>query len=105
MNTEEKRIAIAEACGWRQVKSEFTFKTWVLPDGGYGGIGIDCVPDYFNNHNAIHEAVNELSDDQKCRYVVLLGGCDRTRDFSWNLAFASAAQCAEALGLTLGLWK
>lgn len=131
MTPEAQRIAIAEVCGWidiRQVQ---------LPDGrGEGWIGrngshiFKDLPDYPNDLNAMHEAEEVLSMEQRrqnilnLRYVIFgswpsrldiewqlkqaeIGGVDAgmyDHGFCAVLLAATAAQRAEALLRTLDKW-
>lgn len=106
MTQEEKRLKIAEACGWTHIEAE----TWTQgkPGGIYGYKPIrpkfdPCrrfhIPDYFGDLNACHEMEKQLTDDQWDKYCDRLGGSLR------HCASATAAQRAEAFGLTLNLWE
>ena len=106
MNTEQQRIAIAEACGWQFIPEYYHGKdqppefTTVTPDGrhlcGY-------YPDYLNDLNAMHEAEKILSPTSEIEWHNQLQnvcGC------SWRVMIrATAAQRAEAFLRTLNLWK
>ena len=105
MKPEEQRIAIAEACGWI-----------TLTNGTDGfaprdrKINILCdiydpLPDYLNDLNAMHEAVETLRGKDGPQWFdfqrILMIECG-----SWmNCIQASAAQRAEAFLKTLNLWK
>jgi len=108
MTPEQKRIAIAEACGW------------VIMRDDYGTVGSNdgthwhspcCFPDYAADLNAIHAAEKVLTDKQLDSYPFILNhivdrdtACRHKRIdcFSYH---ATAAQRAEAFGITLGLWR
>jgi hypothetical protein len=62
MTDSGKRIAIAEACGWK-----FSSGTWWKPDGRYssGWEGHEELLDYINDLNAMHEAEKTLNHEQK----------------------------------------
>ena len=95
MSTNQKRIAIAEACGWTCVDGSLTGRS---PGNG----PIERIPDYFADLNAMHEAEKRLTNEEKTDYIRLLNN----GDFSFRrLAFAPADQRAEAFGLTLNLWN
>jgi hypothetical protein len=92
MNDEEKRIAIAEACGWKKCEGE----------NGLSPYGIYTVlPDYLNDLNAMHKAEKMLSSIQQTNYISLLAGitCDVEME---GVTFATAAQRAEAFLKTIG---
>lgn len=116
MNPEKQRIAIAEACGWSDVR-----KQWI----GYGGgdyedlLGV-CpqsgdtvlVPDYLNDLNAMHEAEKVLNADQlnalDYNLDVIMDRVPRRFDrMSWHAhkQTATAAQRAEAFLRTIGKWE
>jgi hypothetical protein len=110
MNTEEQRIAIAEACGFTDVK-----KIWVYrSDTGNDGYNVltgnhECssnridIPDYLNDLNAMHEAEKHLGDPTL--YDEYSDNLRRAMDgvgWTWH---ATAAQRAEAFLKTLNLWK
>ena len=119
MNIDQKRIKIAEACGWRQIDNadgdlaeHHLTRTWTQWLGPKDQEDIDP-PDYFNDLNACHEMEKGLSvqydgtqDGCRCyRYIRTLhevcGGVPNC--FSHHCA--TSTQRAEAFGLTLGLWK
>lgn len=115
MTTEQKRIKIAEACGWREEHREqmrYLRGQWTSPEGDYKPI-----PDYFNDLNACHEMEKVLTRgqwyDYGWRLSEMIHGNDEDRFNDMDnlgyrfgeIAHATAAQRAEAFGLTLGLWK
>lgn len=61
----------------------------------------DHAPDYFNDLNAVHEAEKVLVDRQQEYYYAELA---KQKSF-YEWVSATAAQRAEALGLTLKLWE
>ena len=117
MTQEQKRIKIAEKAGWRfhpltehlyseQEKAE-AIMCWVRP--GNDPWQMDRVPDYFNDLNAMHDAekslLNGFEDEPE--------SSEPWSDYLTNLILAcpahlsyhaTAAQRAEAFGLTLNLW-
>jgi len=105
MTQEQKRIKIAEACGYTDI-------AWLkLHAGNEGYLGTKCdgdrhrLPDYFNDLNAMHEAEKSLIGPglgKWCEYVRHLKElCDEALHSEIH---ATAEQRAEAFGLTLGLW-
>jgi hypothetical protein len=75
LTQEQKRIAIAEACGWRLERTG-DFDAFYSADGHYRGgathnltkaIENAGVPDYLNDLNAMHEAWKPLTNYQKSR--------------------------------------
>ena len=107
MNTEQQRIAIAEACGWQFIpeychgKDQPPEFTTVTPDGrhlcGY-------YPDYLNDLNAMHEAEKTLDYNQMNRYQNIELSRFVHTGTTW-ICSATAAQRAEAFLKTLNLWK
>ena len=108
MNQEKQRIAIAEACGysnchWRGPADFREFVGKRILEGGeiYPGCR---VPDYLNDLNAIHEAVETLRHKDGSEWwdfrVHLADICGS----AGNCIQATAAQRAEAFLKTLGLW-
>jgi hypothetical protein len=97
MTQDQKRIKIAEACGWKTGYRDL--EAW------------RPLPDYFSDLNATHKAEKVIVDWVAYRInlsrVVGIGCapdldiCDDIKSF----LSATAAQRAEAFGLTLGLWK
>lgn len=100
MTEDQKRIKIAEACGW---KSQTIGPSWHQSE--------TKMPDYFNDLNAMHEAEKVLSNEQWADYIMAFGKIF-AQDVSthyWSLARslirATAAQRAEAFGRVKGLWE
>jgi len=114
LSEEEQRIAVAELCGWKKIKS----LTNKLPIGlaPYSG-RLDHyrqeVPDYLNDLNAMHEAENQIrhgSTGIRERWVLFLAHVVTQRkymciDLSWGLscliAGATAKQRCKAFVLTM----
>jgi hypothetical protein len=130
VSPEAQRIAIAEACGWVEIKSEvdwlpnlitglFTKPHLTKPGKVKVWITRREIPDYLNDLNALHAAEKVLlSDDatysQRNFYASLLGSItlnDNGRgwqplsnDDCFPILHATAAQRAEAFLRTLNLW-
>lgn len=113
LTQEEKRVKIAKACGWTNFQKGF-----VSPLVGsskfsqiMGHSNLDAVPDYFHDLNAIHEAIQsqcwnaEEEDAYVWRLAQVFTMSGGFRDVAQILCRATAAQRAEAFGLTLGLWE
>jgi hypothetical protein len=109
MTPEQKRIAIAEACGWTHKTQEHGDAYWCHPE-----VMQVCYspPNYLNDLNAMHEAENSLTNAQRRAYVANLVNVhplhyDPTlpSDDKWMriyfLVNATAAQRAEAFLLTI----
>jgi len=117
MTDEQKRIAIAEACGWK--------KTHTLQMGSKGkyvatyqkgrGKLHQKLPDYFRDLNAMHEAekvlkTHPLTWGLYCNTLGLLCGGAKSDDGGIFISHKDAIDAparlrAEAFGLTLGLWQ
>lgn len=55
MTPEQKRIAIAKACGW----THYHLDLWVPPGTeDFSELDCDSLPDYLNDLDAMHEAEN-----------------------------------------------
>jgi len=94
MNTEQQRIAIAEACGWKQI-----------PDGRWkldGKVEL-FLPNYLNDLNAMHDAEETLDYNQMNRYQNIELSRFVHTGTTW-ICSATAAQRAEAFLRTLNLW-
>lgn len=96
MKPEAQRIAIAGACGWKNIMG------WMVhPDqvqDFHSGKAISYMPDYLSNLNAMHEAEKTLPELDKyfneLSWVVY-------RDRSTRMFCATAAQRAEAFLRTI----
>lgn len=124
MTPEAKRIAIAEACGWKispyKANPDRTGFLWgYKPDQQTPPGCSEPVPDYLNDLNAMHKA-------ERAALVVFKDGVkwrdyrNEYKDWLWTICapsrsgedtgwgfpeFSTAAIKAEALLKTLGLWK
>jgi hypothetical protein len=121
MTPEAQRIAIAEACGWRNVRKEPPFdKPWDAPLGTspratYSGEGFEKVPDYLRDLNAMNEAEKVLTNDDadsgsQWSYVQQLIHITKAESMEMHrevfiVSTATAAQRAEAFLRTLGKWE
>jgi hypothetical protein len=106
MTINEKRIAIAEACGWKCDKSG-GWNKWshpkLQPSNTSNGL-----PDYLNDLNAMNEAEWTLDTVQYRQFADELWESARrkartSRTLEHYLS-ATAAQRFDALGKTLNLW-
>ena len=103
MTDEQKRIKIAESCGWRKMAAprELGFgasapdKCWYF---------VHQLPDYLNDLNACHEMEKVLTFDQQYDYIEALEKFNPDLPHQFGLCHASASQRAEAFGKTLKLW-
>jgi hypothetical protein len=110
MTPEAQRIAIAEACGYKDVHEVIVRNVKFHGDDRKGGITSDkgWIPDYLNDLNAMHEAEKVIPDGhvywefvEQLRQIV----DSKHNDYVAHVASATAAQRAEAFLKTLGLWK
>ncbi len=107
LTPEEKRIAIAEACGFIATKEDQfpCRKIWVKPTesiGTYWTAG--DLPDYLNSLDAMHEAEKTLTRDKLDRYADILCDMVAAGDPDPNicgLITLTAAQRADAFLLSL----
>lgn len=131
MNPENQRIAIAEACGWKEIRAEVDWLpeeltgifTWPHPTDAEKTkyfISRKPVPNYLYDLNAMHEAEKFiLSTDLYIQYVNYLFrsvGLNRTyymgatpevfpADRQFAVFHATASQRAEAFIRTIGKWE
>lgn len=116
MSDQEINIAIAEACGWverDEPKGSAAPKTWWHGPHRYPP-NLMPVPDYCNDLNAMHEALELIS--QQCKdsdfwffLRKIIGFPDAESDWDEYYYFqainATAHQRAEAFLRTIGKWK
>lgn len=106
MNKNKQRIVIAEACGYKDLETQWSnYHQWECPDGRirFGTLNdkYACLPDYLNDLNAIYEAEKILSNSQVWKMdSVLFNMADCVAPFR-----ATASQRAEAFLRTLNLWE
>ena len=117
LTKEEKRIKIAEACGYqRSLNKSWTNaigQRWLKPGHDksilHFWISLKDLPDYFNDLNAMHEVEKDMQSIIQERYAnklrVIISEIELD-DYNenWHPMTASASQRAEAFGLTLNLW-
>jgi len=111
LTQDEKRIRIAEACGWEWLPYGGTMAwyfrgvmRWFRATLGLRTdvIATDPLPDYFNDLNAAHAMEKAICDRRLSYYIELEREMD-TVDSTLVIS-ATAAQRAEAFGRTLNLW-
>lgn len=106
MSEEQINIAIAEACGWTDC-SNIDGTLCGLPIGVTSLKGrYDIIPDYWNELNAMHEAMLTLTDEQGFGFLWNLN------DMGYDEAFVGgdwltldSQVLAEAFLRTLGKWE
>lgn len=107
MTPEEQRIAIAEACGWRIEVFNGDQCFVPPPPNDDGGWGLDAVPNYLNDLNAMHEAEKVLdvgSYPLRERYLYGLMDIVKLETPQCMAVCATAAQRAKALLRAVGKW-
>jgi len=123
MTPEAQRIAIAKACGWRNVRMTKNRPFWADDEGQtmYNALGgsppgealtyVAELPDYLNDLNAMHEVENNLSPLFRSIYCdwLMYGQANpnpRPETFGrWQTINATAAQRAEVFLRAIGEWK
>jgi len=113
MNPEKQRIAIAKACGWKNI----IFRGLISPvENDYAGKirdgWQDTLPDYLHDLNAIHDAIMsvivrgpdliEFRSNEDLFEEQLDALCAREQVPCWHF---SAELYAEAFLKTLGKWE
>ena len=108
MSSEAQRIAIAEACGWTDIREQDY-------DHGYSGDDVRQywvgtppddlsreLPDYPSDLNATHDVIESMTDDQFsafCDAVTLILERDSVK------RQMNAAQVCEAVTRAIGKWE
>jgi hypothetical protein len=118
MTQEEKRIKLAEAAGWTEISD---WKAAGINGKHPTESWVEVIPDYFNDLNAVHELEKALTNEQARTYAYAL--YDLANGFKFDgvhgtpdifeasmdgvagMVRATAAQRAEAIGLTLSFWE
>jgi hypothetical protein len=104
MTEEQQRIAIAEACGWTLKKG---IRAWNRPNNN-GWDLIEQLPDYLNDLNAMHEAWQLLTHEQKLAYrreIALIASREVPNRQSHWLEDIAAEFGHEAYLRTIGKWE
>ena len=116
MSPEDQRIAISQACGWREA---FPKQGQPHPETKRGGILLPYewvnestharamhLPDYLNDLNAMHvaEKVLDNPDEYEDMLAEVCAGPEGAGGKAY-LFHATAAQRAEAFLLTIGKWQ
>ena len=119
INSEQQRIAIAEACGLRAVYAGklnvmVLHERYIRADVQQRVESVNeshfhLIPDYLNDLNAMHDAEKVLTDEQYRKYgkALVLAGIGQNRtDLEAGRATlsATASQRAEAFLRTLNLY-
>ena len=118
MSDDEMRVAIAEACGWKEHPSK---QGWIWLGEQPQPSGLNQPPDYPNDLNAMHEVEKALTNAQRRYYPEALIAVHplhydpREKQFGTEieddtamklflLVNMTAAQRAEAFLRTIGKW-
>ena len=110
MNQTKQRIAIAEYCGYKNIK-HIDAPDCLIADGVWADNPNHPpqvtqrikVPDYINDLNAMHEAEEHLSTEEIKTYMGHL--LDIMGISVWCITHVSAEQRAEAFLKTIGKWE
>ena len=100
MRYEQQRIAIAEACGWKETEAWLDGRRCFERADSNAGWDFDSLPDYLNDLNAMHEAEKTLTD--KAHEEFRLNLYDVIGDDSRLIVSSTASQRAEAFLRTIG---
>jgi hypothetical protein len=103
MTDEQINIAIAEACGYKNVTIGVTEGTIRVVVGYKHHTFDEEIPDYCNDLNAMHEAEKIFDAALYCRYINEL--CDLTIKGKNCMYMATARQRAEAFLKTIKKWN
>jgi hypothetical protein len=98
MTPEQQRIAIAEACGWRDLWETTAFE-W---RGNTSRMGDQPIPNYLKDRNAMHDALSTLADNQGVTLCCHLNEMGITGE--WDILTAKPDVLAEAFLRTIGKW-
>ena len=109
MDEQQQRIKIAEAYGYYNINAK-CWRAWFNEEvNGKLSVVEKTVPDYLNDLNAMHDAIESLSYQDQVDWVYTLGEVLGFRNRNdWNeitMLQATAEQRAEAFLRTLGLWE
>ena len=115
MTQEQKRIKIAEACGWTAISNYGDGIIKGFPKGLPTPYNThrSTVPNYFSDLNAMHEVERLVTNNIRYCRALLEVVLPETKGiivglnagYGMSLLHATAAQRAEAFGIILGLWK
>jgi len=103
MNDLKQRIAIAEACGWTEIEECTCHNQQLKGFEPNPGQHKKHTPDYLNDLNAMHDAEESITKENRAAWMIEL--CKITEDSFWSTTRATARKRAEAFLKTIGLWK
>ena len=108
MTDTEINLAIAEACGWKDVHFSESWNATIGTKGEPGGETYGTIPSYASDLNAMHEAEKTLTfalSTRYNRYLRIVLDADTIESEAGNHDWhATARQRAEAFLRTLGKW-
>lgn len=118
LTQEDKRIKLAEAGGWKRKSVDLEYPL-SRPEGRWekGELTVfhfGQLPDYFNDLNAVHLLELKVFQDSSIQLdysrsliSLIKNSSPLSKQFfsDFDLVTATAAQRAEVIGLTLGLWE
>jgi len=96
---EQQRIAIAEACGWRQISD---WKSAGINGQHPTEPWTEVIPDYLNDLNAMHDAEKVIGPIKGIEFCYHLNEMGMSGE--WEILTATAAQRAEAFLRTINKW-
>jgi hypothetical protein len=102
MTPEQQRIAIAEACGWKETEAWLDGRRCFERADINAGWDFDSLPDYINDLNAMHDAEKVLTNEQLEVYCNILH--KPNHGVYWAI-HTTASQRAEAFLRTIGKWE
>ena len=111
MNKEQQRIAIAEACGWTECRLIKSYDGEQVPYGVAPNESpiLNETPDYLNDLNAMHEALDKVENDGLFLYELdqVIWEERKTRELvsQMDRLKAKPHQLAEAFLKTIGKWE
>ncbi len=102
LTPEQKRIKIAEACGWKSRMKHINpaFNLWLSPDGTHEVASCN-LPDYLRDLNACAEFEKTMEGKQFSRYFDNLTIVIANGEPKWGAIRATATQRCDAFLLTM----
>lgn len=114
MNKDKQRIAIAEACGHKNIRMAHFCNDCGAGEDYMSDHSTEWpIPDYLTDLNAMHEAEKTLTEELQSMYGYTLGKMTDSRDTRartvgqrmWQCVHITAEQRAEAFLRTIGKWE
>lgn len=107
MDLQKQRIAIAEFCGWKDIKTNTVpHMTFIGLVGTCDGSPHLPIPNYLEDLNAMHEAEKLLTREQQRLYTRLLHP-EYVDNLSgdWCVLHSAAGKRADAFTKVIGKWE